>query len=274
VGPGDVVTRGAPDGDGVLFKVLGAAEVVGFAVPLDWHISGLQSLPPVAVAAFQLPDKGDDNPSDSTHFSLSIYHIDDDDGRAATAVVGKQYGDDPPKRDHYKGWTSWSSEGAQNGVSYTLLDLAQTFDALKIEVAVRCAWPHLASHVATFDGYMVEACHGLADSVTARGGAYTLAADDLVHHPSLPPADAAKTDTPSADTTAPTGAPAADTPPPDAGAPKLDEPASATPGGEPPKSDAPKSDAPAGSTPDSILDSSPKPADPPAPDAGSATSPK
>ncbi len=173
----------------VEFKIVAATGIVAFTVPEHWGVLGVKSLPPVASAGFQVPDPAADASSDSSNVAVNIYHLDTDQGRAGAAQMGESFGGAPEVGD-YKGWTTYTSAPNQGGATYTLLDAKRSFEDQKIEVGVRCAWPHLAAHPAGFDDQMLGLCHALLDSVAETPGPYTPQPDEIVRRPPPPAAPA------------------------------------------------------------------------------------
>jgi hypothetical protein len=171
--PGDIVAGPEPTGTGVIFHFITSKGSVRFDVLGNWPTVAMQPLPPIAAAAFQIPNPADAGTSDSTNVAYTIFSLDDDRARAARAKVGKQYGSNPPTVEQYHGWTISRQEANQGSTTYTMLDGVIGLHGLDADIAIRLAWPHLVTNAPDYDATMEQLYRKLLDSVSAESGPYT-----------------------------------------------------------------------------------------------------
>jgi hypothetical protein len=167
---GDVASRDAPSG--VEFKIVTEKGFVAFTIPADWRVIAMQSQPPVSVAGFEVPNPADEGTSDSINVAVTIFHLDSDSARAAQTAVGKQFGSNTPMITQRKGWTLYEQEAQQGATEYTVIDAIRDLPEVNVAVAVRIAWPHLASNEPTLDSEMRTTDQALLDSIYAKPGPY------------------------------------------------------------------------------------------------------
>jgi len=178
---GDVVT--AKGSSTVSFRLITQEGSVRFAVPGDWAVLSVQSLPPGPTFAFQVPNPADQGTPDSTNISVTIFRLSDKTADGARQVIGKAYGSAPPKISNYKTWTIYTQEASQGQTAYTIVDGVHDDNHLDTAVAIRLAWPHLRRNAASYDADMQAQLRQLLDSVAIQGGAYTPASNEIVRQP-------------------------------------------------------------------------------------------
>ena len=171
--PGDVVAGPSASGSGAQFRFIIATGSVGFDIPGNWPTVAMQPRPPIAVAAFQIPNPADAGSSDSTNVAVTVFDLADAKGRTARSNVGRSYGPNPPTTSEYHGWTVYRQEAVQGSTTYTLLDAARNFPALNAAAAMRLAWPHLASNSENYDATMDTLYRSMLDSVSTAPGTYS-----------------------------------------------------------------------------------------------------
>ena len=87
---GDVVT--AKGSSTVSFRLITQEGSVRFAVPGDWAVLSVQSLPPVPTIAFQVTNPADQGTPDSPNISVSIFRLSDKKTDGAQQKIVKAYG--------------------------------------------------------------------------------------------------------------------------------------------------------------------------------------
>lgn len=180
---GDVVTTIAADG--VRFRFISEKGSEAFRAPSDWPVIAVQSSPPVAVAAFQVPD--DLTGDGSAGVVFSVFSLDADQGRAAAAGVGKAFGDKPTSVERYGRWVIHRQVAPQGPTLFTVLDGLEQAPDLGVAIAVRMAWPHLDGAPPGRDADMARLYRQLLDSVSARPGAYVPGPEETVRRPTAAP---------------------------------------------------------------------------------------
>ncbi|MGD0189361.1 MAG: hypothetical protein ABSD74_01335 [Rhizomicrobium sp.] len=178
---GDVVV--SHNASGIEFRLVTESGIAAFALPDgDWPVIAMQSMPPISVAAFQIPNHADDGNPDSTNVAVSNYHLDTDRGRDALRKWATEH---PAFRtgEAYGKWIIHSLGRARGATNYSMLDSEQEFPGNKIAVAVRIAWPHLKENAAGYDALMSTTYGRLLDSIYAKWGPYALLPGGVVRSP-------------------------------------------------------------------------------------------
>jgi len=163
------------------FAIVTAKGYVRFAVPDDWHLLAMQSKPPVSVVAFQIVNPADEGTPHSTNVAISLFHVETEQGRAAVASVGHQYGVEPPSVRSQDGWSIYTQEAMQRGALYTVIDASKPF--ADVVVGVRFAWPHLPANAPGYADSMNEAFASLRRSVGSGWGVPEPGIDGVVLRP-------------------------------------------------------------------------------------------
>lgn len=95
---------------------------VAFTVDDNWPIVAMQTKPPVAVAAFQIPNSSDAGTNESTNVSVSLFQLDSPKGKAALKTMGKAYGDATPIVGSFDGWIVYHQQARQGDMGYSICD--------------------------------------------------------------------------------------------------------------------------------------------------------
>jgi hypothetical protein len=164
--PGDVAA-GSVVGGGMGFTLITTNGYVSFIAGDEWGVIQIQSRPPIAAAAFQIPDPADQGTNDSTNLIISLYRS--GDAKAEAALVNL--------RSLHKAWKTgvdgdWSvaeTDAQQRGTLYTILDADKLCG--DVVCGVRLAWPHLESHK-NYDALMRSTFKVFLASVRTGSGPY------------------------------------------------------------------------------------------------------
>jgi len=175
--PGDVAA-GTVAGGGTDFTLITTSGYVSFTAGDDWGVLDMQSRPPIAVAAFQIPDPADRGTDDSTNLVISLYRSGDAKAEEALAKV----------RASHKAWKTrvdgdWSvaeTDAPQRQTLYTILDADKLCG--DVVCGVRLAWPHLASHT-NYDARMRSTFKAFLASVRTGSGPYHVPDGATVRRP-------------------------------------------------------------------------------------------
>ena len=176
-----------PAAHAVELKILTKNGYVAFTVPDEWTVLAMKTLPPVAVAAFQIPNPADKDTNESTNLAISFYFIETEEGRAAAKKASRQYGTAAPKvekltGDKLKDWTVERQEPQQGAVQYTVLE-AKRGGFPEVEVGVLLAWPHLENNPPGYDKQMEESLHAVLESISVGVGPYRPRPGEVVRRP-------------------------------------------------------------------------------------------
>lgn len=158
------------EAEAVEIKIMTNNGYIAFAVDGNWPVIAMQSKPPVSVVGFQIPNSADENTSDSTNLSISIYHSDSEQARQALELVGKQYGDSTPKVEKFDDWTIYRQEPKQGSTVYSLIDAKKKVAG--VTVSVRLAWPHLNNNPVNYNTQMEAIFHSVLNSIYGDVGPY------------------------------------------------------------------------------------------------------
>lgn len=181
--PGDVVAGPDRSGTGAAFRFIVEGGSVGFDIPGNWPTLAMQPRPPVAVAAFQIPNPAGAGTGDSASVAVSVFSLDDERGRAAREAVAKAYGPTPPTVSQVQGWTVYRQDAVQGSTTYTVLNAVREFPQIKAAASVLLAWPHLSGNPASYDADMEQLHRSMLDSISAQSGAYSLGPREVVRRP-------------------------------------------------------------------------------------------
>ena len=151
-------------------KIVTAKGHVGFTAGDHWLVIGSQTKPPIAVMAFQIPNKADEGTTDSTNLSLSLFTPDSEKAHNALAKIGQSYGTEPPKMENYKEWKTYHQSAKQGKTDYIVIDA--TKKVADVVVGVRLAWPQLSSNNIDYDEEMTQLFFTFLESVNGQIGSY------------------------------------------------------------------------------------------------------
>jgi len=143
---------------------------VGFSVPDDWLVIGMQTKPPVSVAAFQIVNAADKDTPDSTNLLITLFQPSSQQALQALEKVGRQYGPTPPAVEPFKNWTIYRQEANQGKTVYSIFDAKS--NVADVIVSVRIAWPHLPNNDAAYDVQMESAFKAVVESIHGGIGTY------------------------------------------------------------------------------------------------------
>jgi hypothetical protein len=177
---GDVAVFQATTSPTVRFTIMTAKGYVGFSVPKDWRVLSMQSKPPVAAAAFLVPNSADEATPDSTNIAISLIQPDTDQGKSALNRVGKSYQGEVVESSR-SGWECYSQSAHQKKTTYTILDAKKS--VADVVVSVRVAWPHLPKNSPSYDSDMKAVFESLLDAIDGNLGSYTPKPGEVVRRP-------------------------------------------------------------------------------------------
>jgi hypothetical protein len=177
---GDVAALQGDTLPNVHFTIMTAKGYVGFSVPRDWPVIAMQSKPPVAVAAFVVPNSADKGTPDSTNIVISLIEPDTDKGKSALSRVGRSFEGEVAASSH-SGWECYSQSAHQKKTTYTILDAKKS--VADVIVSVRVAWPHLPKNSPNYDSDMRSVFETLLDAMDGDLGVYTVRQGEVVRRP-------------------------------------------------------------------------------------------
>ena len=173
-----------PAGDGrVDFKIITPTGFVAFSAGAKWPVVAMQTHLPVAVAAFQVPNRADEATPESTNVSVSVLDTNTPEGRRAAAVIGRQCAQQVPRHGTFNKWSTVAQDGCPGSTParYSLRDAQRTIRGLT--VAVRLAWPHLPSNAKEYDQDMERLFQEVLASVYGGEGPYKPKRGEVVRRP-------------------------------------------------------------------------------------------
>jgi hypothetical protein len=147
----------------------------------DWIVLGAQSKTPVAAFGYQIPDPADEGTPHSTNVSVSLYDLDTSKGREAFKTIGKKYGVGEPKASRVGEWKVLEQSPNQGGTRYVILDAYKA--VADVTVAVRLAWPQLATHSRDYDRKLRKIFERLLSSFRGELGLYKRRDGDVLRRP-------------------------------------------------------------------------------------------
>jgi hypothetical protein len=177
---GDVIVTPPGSSPLVRFTIITPKGYVGFSVPKDWKVLSMNSKPPVAAIALQMPNPSDEGTPDSTNIAIDLIQPDSDQGKHALSKVGQAYEGDAQTSTH-SGWDCYSQNAHQKKTLYTILDAKKS--VADMIVWVRVAWPHLSRNAPDQDTIMKAAFNSLLDDVDGGLGQYASKPGDVLRRP-------------------------------------------------------------------------------------------
>jgi hypothetical protein len=140
---------------------------VAFSVEGDWPVLSMQMKPPIASAAFRIPNPADARTHDSSNILIVLYETQSAEARAAFKTPVKQYGSARPKAQVLGPWTVYRQAAVQGDTHYTIVDAKRrsVSDVPDIAMGVRMVWPHLAGNAADYDAHMEAVLKSVLDSI-------------------------------------------------------------------------------------------------------------
>lgn len=166
----------------VELKILTPGGHVAFTVPDEWRVLAMKTTPPVAVAAFQIPNQADEGTDESSNMVLNLYFTSTEEGRKKAKAAVKQYGLAAPKVEKFGEWTVYRQEPKDRPIPYTILD-ARRGNVADVDVGVRFAWPHLEKNPPDYDKRMEETLHGVLNSIHGGLGPYQPKPGEVIRRP-------------------------------------------------------------------------------------------
>lgn len=167
--------------EAVEMKMITDKGYVAFTVDDNWPVLAMDTKPPVSVAGFQIPNSADENTSESTNLSISIYHSDSEQVRKALSLIGKQYGTSTPKIEKFNDWIIYRQEPKQGLMDYSLIDAKKK--VADVTVSVRIAWPHLNNNPINYSTEMEAIFHSVLNSVYGNVGPYKPKDGEIIRRP-------------------------------------------------------------------------------------------
>jgi hypothetical protein len=148
-------------------KIPTAKGFVAFSVEGNWPVLSMQLKPPIASAAFRIPNPADADTSDSSNIVIALYDTQSAEARAAFKTPLKQYGPARPMPQTLGPWTIYRQVAVQGGTHYTIVDAKRSGvpDVADIAVGVRMIWPQLAANAIDYDLHMEAVLKNVLDSV-------------------------------------------------------------------------------------------------------------
>ncbi len=145
---------------------------VAFSVEGDWPVLSMQIKPPIASAAFRIPNPADAGTPDSSNIVIALYDTQSAEARTAFKTPVKQYGPARPKAQALGPWTVYRQAAVQGDTHYTIVDAKRSgvADVPDIAVGVRMVWPQLAGNAADYDAGMEVVLKSVLDSI--HGGPF------------------------------------------------------------------------------------------------------
>lgn len=140
---------------------------VAFSVEGDWPVLSMQMKPPIASAAFRIPNPADAGTPDSSNIVIALYDSQSAEARTAFKTPVKQYGPTRPKAHALGPWTVYRQAAMQGGTPYTIVDAKRSgvADVPDISVGVRMVWPRLVGNAADYDARMEAVLNAVLDSI-------------------------------------------------------------------------------------------------------------
>jgi hypothetical protein len=166
----------------VEMKILTAKGFVAFTVENNWAVQTMQSRMPIAMGAFQIPNAADNGTKDSTNLAVMLFEASSDKAREKFEAPVKQYGSSAPAGESFGEWTIYHQEAKQGDTLYSIVD-AKRKDVADVAVAVRLAWPHLASNTERYDAEMEALFRAFLGSVRGDVGPYVPRDGEVIRRP-------------------------------------------------------------------------------------------
>ncbi len=163
-----LVAPGAVAFAGTELKIPTTNGFVAFSVEGDWPVLSMQMKPPIASAAFRIPNPADAGTPDSSNIVIALYDTQSAEARTAFKTPVKQYGAARPKGQTVGPWTIYRQAAKQGDTDYTIVD-AKRSGVAGVAVGVRMVWPQLAGNAADYDARMETVLKAVLDSI--HGGA-------------------------------------------------------------------------------------------------------
>ncbi len=152
------------------FKIFTNNGYIGFTAKDHWLVIATQTKPPIAIMAFQIPNKADEGTQDSTNLILSIYTPESEKAQGAIKKIGLAYGSDIPEKRQYKEWAIYKQNAMQGNSTYTIIDAKKNIT--DVIVGIRVAWPNLEQNDRDYNQRMVSTFNAFLDSVNGKLGSY------------------------------------------------------------------------------------------------------